>query len=205
MTPDDICDPPGPELLAPALCFTYDPAMWISLIGFNATGKSTLAAGLGHALQRQVVDLDRAVESASGRSLPDIFKDGGPTEFRRLELTVLNDLPADRDLILATGGGTLESLASGALLAQRGVVVWLDAVWPVLRRRLAPLPGQEPTAVWRHLGEDGLAALYARRRPLFAALAHLRLDTNSQEPGDLTRHLLGQLAHREVDVLELES
>jgi len=179
--------------------------MWISLIGFNATGKSTLAAGLGHALQRQVVDLDRAVEARSGLTLPAIFSEGGPAEFRRLELAVLDDLPADRDLIVATGGGTVEWEATGQLLARRGVVVWLDAVWPVLRRRLAPSAGQDPTPVWQHLGEDGLAALYARRRPLFAALANLRLDTNSEVPSALTRRLLGQLAHRESAVQELES
>lgn len=165
--------------------------MWISLIGFNASGKTTLAGEFGQLTAEAVVDLDEAVTMQSGRTVPGIFDEGGPALFRDLEARVLGALPPQQTLILATGGGTLERPDTVALLRERGLLVWLDAPWPALRRRLAPVSGGEGTPVWRHLGAEGLYRLYCRRRPLFAAHAHLRLDAR-RDPQHLARRLLGR-------------
>jgi len=167
--------------------------MWTSLVGFNASGKSTLARELGRLSGRPVVDLDLAVTRLDGRSLPELFTQGGADLVRGLELRVLQELPAATPYVIATGGGTLEQEAAVELLRQRGLVVWLDAAWPHLRRRLAPRPEAAPEPVWQHLGEEGLASLYSRRRPLFAAAARLRLDA-TQDPASLAQRLLGRSA-----------
>jgi shikimate kinase len=165
--------------------------MWISLVGFNASGKSTLARQLGQLSGRTVCDLDAAVVRHAGRPLPELFATGGPDLVRDLEVRVLRDLPPDAPLVIATGGGTVEHPEARALLGSRSLVVWLDADWPHLRRRLAPVPPAGPSPVWQHLGEDGFAALYRRRRPLFAAVARLRLDATTA-PASLARRLLGR-------------
>lgn len=167
--------------------------MWISLIGFNAAGKTTLAREFARISGWRAVDLDRVVERTAGRSLPAIFAADGPPGYRALEAQVLADLPADGSLVVATGAGTLEREGAAALLAARGLVVWLDAPWLVLRNRLAPSPGTAPTPIWTHLGEAGLAALYVRRRPLYAAVARLRLDGARSETPRLARRLLGRV------------
>jgi len=94
-------------------------------------------------------------------------------------------------LVVATGSGTVERATTRRLVGERGLVVWLDAPWPTLRSRLAPAPGTRPSPVWEHLGEKGLAALYARRRPLYAASARVRLDTAMVFEAVLVRRLLG--------------
>ena len=174
--------------------------MWIVLVGFNACGKTTLARELGRLSGRSVVDLDRAVSSLAGRGVAELFTEGGPELFRELEAQVLGNLPAGQPLVLATGGGTLERAKTVALLRDRGLLVWLDASWQHLRRRLAPVPPAAPPPIWRHIGEEGLARLYCRRRPLFAAVSRLRLDA-THDPGALARRLLGrclQLEHRMI-------
>ena len=69
------------------------------------------------------------------------------------------------------------------LLRRRGVVIWLDAPWPVIRDRLAEA-GTEPRPLAGQLGWDGLQELYRLRRPLYAAAADFRLksDLNPVEP-----------------------
>ena len=129
--------------------------------------------------------------AASGRGLPEIFTTEGPDGFRRLEAEVLAQQAPDVPLVVATGGGTVERTATRELLADRGLVVWLDAPWPTLRTRLAPRPGKLPSPVWSHLGPSGMAALYARRRPLYAASARVRLDTAMTTEAGLVRRLLG--------------
>lgn len=165
--------------------------MWLSLIGFNASGKTTLARELGRLAGRKVVDLDHAVADLAGRPVPDIFAAGGTAAFRDLERQALRGLASDDPLVLATGSGTLEQPDAAGLLQARGLLVWLDAPWPHLRRRLAPLPGAAPSPVWRHLGPDVLQRLFARRRPQYAAAARLRLDA-TEDPVRLARRLLGR-------------
>jgi len=166
--------------------------MWIYLIGFNASGKTTLAREFARISGWRAVDLDREVQRAAGRPVAEIFAAEGPDGFREREAAVLAALPADDWLVVATGGGSLERPGTAALLSARGIVAWLDAPWPVLRGRLEPPPNAAPRPVWTHLGEAGLAALYVRRRPQYAATARLRLDSARPEAPTLARRLLGR-------------
>ena len=165
--------------------------MWIVLIGFNGSGKTALGRRLAPVTGRRYLDLDQAVAAASGRSLAEIFTAVGPDGFRDLEAEVLARQAPEIPLVVATGGGTVERTTTRELLGKCGLVVWLDAPWSTLRARLAPAPGTRPTPVWAHLGETGLAALYARRRPLSAASARVRLDTAMASEEVLVRQLLG--------------
>ena len=165
--------------------------MWIVLIGFNGSGKTALGRRLAPVTGRRFLDLDQAVATASGRSLPEIFTAAGPDGFRDLEAEVLAGQAPEVPLVVATGGGTVERAATRELLGERGLVIWLDAPWPTLRSRLEPVAGSRPSPVWAHLGETGLAALYARRRPLYAANARVRLDTAMVSEAVLVRRLLG--------------
>jgi shikimate kinase len=165
--------------------------MWTILIGFNASGKTTLAHEMHRLSGRSMVDLDEAVCRLASRGLPEIFEEGGPALFRDFEERVLKALPSGESLVLATGGGTLERSVTRDLLRARGLLVWLDASWPDLRRRLEPAAPARPSPVWRHLGEEGLARLYRRRRPLYAAVSRLRLDATA-DPAILGRRLLGR-------------
>jgi shikimate kinase len=171
--------------------------MWLSLIGFNACGKTTLSRELGRLAGRPVVDLDHAVADLAGRPVPEIFAAGGTAAFRDLERRALLGLPVGEPLVLATGSGTLEEPEATGWLQARGLVVWLDAAWPHLRRRLVPAPGAAPPPVWQHLGQDILQKLYARRRPLYAAAARLRLDA-AEDPIRLARRLLGRCRQLEA-------
>ena len=164
--------------------------MWVSFIGYLAAGKTTASRGLAAATGRRAIDLDAQVAHEAGRDLPAIFAQGGPPEFRDRERRALLSLDEQAPLVVATGAGTVERAATMALLRQRGLVVWLDAPWPVLARRLRGLPAR--ATVIEHLGWLGLEALYLRRRPMYAAAAHLRFGTQRQEREALTRLVLAR-------------
>lgn len=164
--------------------------MWVTFIGYLAAGKTTAAQRLAAATGRRAVDLDDQVVHEAGRDLPAIFERGGPQEFRDRERRALLNLREDEPLVVATGAGTVERPDTMALLRERGPVVWLDAPWPTLRARLRGLPGR--AMVIDHLGWDGVAALYRRRRPLYAGAAHLRLGTERTEADALVRLVLAR-------------
>ena len=167
--------------------------MWITLIGFHAAGKTTVARRLAPATDRRALDLD--VQVARSLDLPpeDVRAAAGDEPAWERAGELLAGLAADEPLVLAAGAAVVERPDLVALLQRRGPVVWLDAPWPVLRSRLAPALGAEPWPLWGRLGEAALAEAYARRRPLYAAAARLRLDTARPAPAAVVRRLLGRL------------
>ena len=161
--------------------------MWVSFIGYLAAGKTTAAQRLAAATGRRAIDLD----VQAGRDLAAIFDRGGSQEFRDRERRALLNLREDEPLVIASGAGTVERADTLVLLRERGAVIWLDAPWITLQTRLRAL-GTARARVIEHLGWDGLAALYLRRRPMYAAAAHLRFGTDRAEPDALTRLALAR-------------
>ncbi len=74
-------------------------------------GKSTVGRELARALGCPFVDLDKYIVSREGRSIPEIFADGGEPAFRAIELRSLRSVLAsygtglEADSVSASGGG----------------------------------------------------------------------------------------------------
>lgn len=79
-------------------------------------GKSTVGRELARSLGCPFVDLDEYIVSREGRSIPEIFADGGEPAFRAIELQVL------RSVLASYGNAPLadSGSASGSDLAETG-------------------------------------------------------------------------------------
>ena len=111
------------------------------LIGYRATGKSTLAADLARRIGCRQIDADDAFEAGCGCSIASFIGDRGEPAFRDAETALLRDLLRQPDAILATGGGVILRPENRLLLRQAGrPVVWLTAPVTEIRRRLAADP-----------------------------------------------------------------
>ncbi|WP_394975834.1 shikimate kinase [uncultured Croceitalea sp.] len=81
--------------------------MKLVLVGYMASGKSTIGQILADDLKIDFIDLDTAIADSVGLSVPELFKTKGEVFFRKKETLFLEELlDTDKDLILATGGGT---------------------------------------------------------------------------------------------------
>jgi shikimate kinase len=74
----------------------YPPlrARTITLVGLMGVGKSSVGRRLASALDLPFRDADTEVETAAGRSIPDIFADLGEAAFREGERRVISRSPA---------------------------------------------------------------------------------------------------------------
>ena len=160
--------------------------MWTSFIGFMASGKSTLTRRLHASTNRPAVSLDDVIVAEAGRSIPEIFAAEGEDTFRERELAALRALDPARNLVLDTGGGIVQTPPAVDLLRERGVVIWLDAPWDVVRARLKTEPPDTRPLVGR-LGWAGLEELFRVRRPLYAAAADFRLRSGERDEEQLAR------------------
>jgi len=126
---------------------------------------------------RPAVSLDQLITEKAGISVSDIFASQGEAAFRALEAEALGALDPERPLVLDTGGGLVQVPAAMDLLRKRGVVIWLDAPWEILRRRLKESDQTTRPLIGR-LGWSGLEELYRRRRRLYAEAADFRLRSD---------------------------
>ena len=79
----------------------------IALIGFSATGKSTVARKVAEHLSWTFIDTDDEIVKLSGNTIPEIFKQDGEEKFRQLERKVLKQACQKDRTVIATGGGAI--------------------------------------------------------------------------------------------------
>ncbi len=81
--------------------------MIIVLIGYMASGKSSLGKVLAKKLHYNFIDLDDFIESKERMTVKDIFNFKGEIYFRKIESLYLKELILNTDnTVLSLGGGT---------------------------------------------------------------------------------------------------
>ena len=79
--------------------------MNIYLVGFMGTGKTSVGKELAEKKKWQFVDLDELIELREKRRIADIFAKEGQPYFRKVEKKVLGEVAAQKNFVVACGGG----------------------------------------------------------------------------------------------------
>lgn len=166
-------------------------AAFVALTGFMGSGKSSVGALAAVLLDCRFVDLDEEIVKAEGMPIVELFALHGEAEFRRREVQALRNVLASvggseapyPGVVLALGGGTLETPEAAALLRDRGGVVYLDVdehtAWDRARGEGRPLAQDR--------GE--FARLFASRRPIYERAADWTLPVDDLDPARLARQV----------------
>lgn len=81
--------------------------MKIVLLGYMASGKSTIGRVLAEKMQIPFIDLDEYIEEKEGKTVSEIFENNGEIYFRKQEHVYLKELLEKQNkFILSLGGGT---------------------------------------------------------------------------------------------------
>jgi shikimate kinase len=154
----------------------------VFLVGFMASGKSTVGPELARRLSWDFVDLDTQIESREQKTVSEIFRERGEAGFRLAETTALRDLltgTLHRDCVIALGGGAFVQETNRELLRD----------WPSI---FLEAPTSE---LWQRSLSDGIerplrgdpdqfAKLYAQRLPFYRQ-ATVTIVTSGKDPASL--------------------
>lgn len=111
--------------------------MKVFLVGYMASGKSTLGAALAKALTLPFIDLDSEIEKVANASITSIIENQGELNFRRLESKLLKLIIAQNDQgVFALGGGTPVFYDHMVFLNEEGETIFLDVPVGELAKRL---------------------------------------------------------------------
>ena len=152
----------------------------IYLVGFMASGKTTIGRVLAERLGWQFIDLDEEIEAQQGRSIAEIFDNEGEQEFRRIESETISArvrlVERGTPTVVALGGGSFAQPSNFELLENNGITIWLDCPFETVLRRV----GQ---ASHRPLARDmqRFEELYHSRRPAYAR-ADYRIPIEDDDP-----------------------
>ncbi|HMC95815.1 MAG TPA: shikimate kinase [Polyangia bacterium] len=163
----------------------------IFLVGFMASGKTTVGKLVASRIGWAFADIDDLVTRAAGLSVTEIFAAEGEEGFRRRERDAIRDAAARTRSVIATGGGAVCAEENLGLMLSAGRVVALavsaeEAVARAGAQSGRPLlDGQtDPLGTARSL-LGARAQLYAR--------AHLRVETEGRTSNEIAGEILASL------------
>lgn len=166
--------------------------MPLTLIGYRATGKTTLAKILAERLHWTWIDADVEIERRAGKPISKIFADDGEPAFRNLEAEVIADLCRRENLVVATGGGAPLREESRRAMRTAGAVVWLTARPEIILARMnadATTASRRPSLTGKS-PLDEILELLAARDPIYREVADFQVDTENKSPEAIAAEIL---------------
>ena len=151
----------------------------IALTGFMGSGKSTVGPLVARQLGWRFVDADDVIAAEAGSTIPEIFAREGEAAFRERERATIARLAGEDALVLALGGGAIESEATRSLLrnAPETLLVHLEVELTTTLARCRGTQHLRPILA----DEANLASRYQRRLPLYRT-AHVSIAVDALTP-----------------------
>ena len=111
----------------------------VVLVGMMGAGKTAVGKALAERLSVPFLDSDDEIVKAANMSIAEVFERDGEAFFRARETEVITRLLEEETGILSTGGGAFLAARNRAVIADKGVAVWLKAdlglLWARVRHK----------------------------------------------------------------------
>jgi shikimate kinase len=168
----------------------------VVLVGLMGSGKSTVGALVAARTGRVFVDVDIVIAVDTGKTVRELWEEGGEAAYRSLESdAVLRVLASDTPSVLAAPGGVVLNPTVRAALAG-SVVVWLRTKPTTLAGRVHP--GDHRPLLGDHPAET-LAAMAGERSELYRKVATATVDTDGLAPDAVADVVVRLLADHPAD------
>ncbi|MEO7277039.1 MAG: shikimate kinase [Sphingomicrobium sp.] len=166
----------------------------LTLVGFMAAGKSTIGRLLAERLDIRFVDTDRALETAFGLSVGEIFDQLGEPAFRAAERELILRLLGGEPQVLSLGGGAYADATVRQAVNARAIAIWIDPPFDAIVERIGRSRAR-PLACGR--SAEQLKLLWDERRTSYAA-AHIHVPTSDAAPARFVDAIIAQLDQLET-------
>ncbi|MGY8943738.1 MAG: shikimate kinase [Flavobacteriales bacterium] len=166
--------------------------MKIVLLGYMASGKSTIGREISKKLDMKFIDLDDYISKREKSSISEIFKVKGEIYFRRIESLYLREILNSKDrFILSLGGGTpCYSNNMELILNSEASSIYIKAGIKTLVSRLTAEKNKRPLVA--ELEDDKLVEFVAKHlfeRRFFYEQASMTVNTEDKSTEEITTEI----------------
>ena len=156
------------------------PPRNIILVGFMASGKTSVGSALSERTGWTLVDADDVIVARAGKPIHRIFSEDGEPAFRELERQVIADLCVGERQVIASGGGSFVDPQNREAMLSGGRVFFLSASPSEILRRVQEEDFGGPIRPLLAVDdpEARIAELLAQRMPAYTQ-AHHTVETDA--------------------------
>jgi shikimate kinase len=158
----------------------------IVLMGFMASGKTTIGRTISRKTGLQFVDTDDEIQSRYGFTISEIFLRMGESYFRSIETKIIENISQSEGVVIACGGGIVKNTANISCLKNKGVLFTLqcdaDTIWNRLK-----CSTNRPLVTGKT--KDDIIRLMNDREPLYGC-ADFFIDTSKGDPDHIAEIII---------------
>src|SRR5688500_11520001 len=168
--------------------------MSIVLIGYRGSGKTTVGRRLADRWWQEFVDTDEMVVRAAGKTIREIFEQGGEAAFRELEAAAVREASAMSERVIALGGGALGREENRRVLKEAGHhMIYLRCEPEELIRRIQSDPSSgdaRPSLTDLGGSIEEVKAVLAEREPVYRAAMTAELEVTHLTPQEAVVYIV---------------
>lgn len=171
----------------------------IVLTGFMGTGKTAVGRMVAQRLGREFVDMDEQIEETAKATVSEIFVRDGQEAFRGMEDDLCRKLSERRDLVIATGGGTLIDSDNRERMISSGTVICLVANAEQIMRQLGSTDVSKRPLLGTSDLKEAIESLLHARREIYRSFPW-QIDTSNMTIADVARRVIEIAEHIAIPV-----
>lgn len=164
----------------------------IALIGFMATGKSTIGKSLINRLGNEYtfIETDQIIIEMVGKSIPKIFAEDGEAKFRAYEAEACKRAAQLKKSVISCGGGVVLNEANIEVLKRTCFIVLLKATPEEIYSRVISEGKENRPILDKEDPFKEIKIVLKFREPFYNASAEIIIDTTSKSINAIVEEIL---------------
>jgi shikimate kinase len=167
----------------------------IALIGFMATGKTTIGKALAKQLGNkfEFLETDEIILKLAGKSIPEIFSEDGEATFRDFEIEACRQVSKRNKVIISCGGGIVLNQINLDNLKRNCFIVLLEASIEEIYKRIIKKGKESRPLINTSEPMKEIKKILAYRQPLYKLAADIVIDTTERSVNEIVSLILTKI------------
>ncbi len=167
----------------------------IALIGFMATGKSTVGKALKNHLGKdyKFIETDQIIIEIAGKPIPKIFVEEGERKFRDYEIEACKRAARIPKSIISCGGGVVLNENNIEILKQSCYIILLSATPEVIYKRAISEGKENRPIIDKKDPFKEIERVLRHREPYYQSSAEIIIDTTEKSIEMIVEEILRKI------------
>lgn len=164
----------------------------IALIGFMATGKTTVGKALVKYLGKEYkfIETDQQIIKKIGKSIPKIFAEEGEERFRIYEISVCEQVSKLNKVVISCGGGVALYDRNIDNLRKNCHLILLNATIDEICKRSLKNGKETRPIIDKEDVKNEIEKVLMFRKPYYLAAAEIVIDTTNKTIENIVREIV---------------